>query len=192
MIENVFAANYIPSNATPSTNPFIESDLATDTSPNSPHELIYTSTLKKLHRSDAKDFSMSGKLREQIEAEYHVKLGRYVRHIDGKVYLFFPNKTGLTGNGWAKREWESTVWDHSNNSYSMSIKCGTDCELAPIAYRYRYKSLGLREVTEELFESQPSNCLFAWYKNRLYRVGVANIDGTMCMEKVCKPQAHTC
>lgn len=177
--------------ATNSTH-FIESAPVEDTTSAPLSNFIYTSTLKKPLDSNAKDFSVSGRLRDHIESMYHVKLGRYVRHIDGKVYLFFPNKTGLTGNGWAKRDWKSSVLIGSKETNLLWIKCGTDCELVPIAYRYRYKAMGLSQVTEELFESQSSNCLYAWYNNHLYRVGVANIDGTMYMEEVPNQAACTC
>ena len=142
------------------------------------------SPLLKMSKPHANNFNSTGKLRHQIESDYNVKLGGYVRTIHKDVFLFFPSKIGLTGNGWAATVFAAEMAGTSDTPFLARILLDVDSELYHPACRRFYKSLGLKEVTEELFESQPSNCLYAWYNNHLYRVGVAHIDGTMYMEEV--------
>lgn len=149
----------------------------------------YIGKLEKYNPGMEWRYGTKQELKKRLEEYYGVTLGKYVRHVAGEVIIFFANKVGLTGGGWAERTWkivynENPFWE----GQLLTMLPGSDVQLTHSAYRFRYKAFGMTAY-KEYFECEGPTFTYLYFAGSLYTFSEADKDGWIELYKV--PMART-
>ena len=149
-------------------------------------ERYYSGTLEAYNEDTFKRFGSKHQLKQRLEYFYGVELGKYVRQISSEIIIFFSNKTGLTGKGWAQREWlvcysETKFWE----GQLLYVHPGFRNKLPQSAYRYFYNAMGMEMDSSGYFESfGPNNRTYIYFHGALYTFHKATDAGVIELYKV--------
>ena len=153
-----------------------------------PFEFVryYVGTLDEYSENSVKRFGKKHELKQRLEHFYGVELGKYVRQISDEIIIFFSNKTGLTGKGWAQQKWmvcysETKFWE----GQLLYMQPGFRANLPRSEYRYRYAAMGMDMYPSGYFESfGPNNLTYVYFNGALYTFHKADDSGVIKLYKV--------
>lgn len=104
----------------------------------------YTGVLEKYGDTQEKYYGKKADLIERLERMYDVKLGRNVRHLCGEIILFFPRRTGLTGQGMAQCQWQGTYFEENFHEDGLThLTPGIGTEIPTSEYDRLFQAIGL-------------------------------------------------
>lgn len=145
----------------------------------------YSGTLDEYNEDTVKRFGRKHELKQRLEHFYGVELGKYVRQISNEIIIFFSNKTGLTGKGWAQQNWlfcysETKFWE----GQLLYMKPGFRGKLPQSAYRYRYAAMGMTMSSDGCFEIFGPLLTYVYFNGALYTFHTATDAGVIELYKV--------
>ena len=138
----------------------------------------YIGKLEQYGPKAVERFGTKRELKDRLEEFYGVKLGKYVRQVSNEIVIFFSNKTGLTGNGWAQRDWLFTYSERAHwHGCLLGMLPGCDIPLVHAAYRHRYAAFGMEVSSDGFFESFGPCLTYLYFEGSLYTFHEASNTG---------------